>query len=262
MNETLLKSRPYDFVEFGFVVVRDLLPRNLLSDIQRRVHDIVRLRAEYADSISTLNKEGKINQHFTNKLYLGLVIDDIEHHKFIYDHLRHVPELFRLVVNERVLEEVQNCLGLKREDALSVSNVQLRIDRPNDPWKENLGWHQDSVYFNSMSRTGWSLGLWTPVFNCDLDLGPPTLIIGSHRHGRIKHVSVKHGLSESPYLNIDSSQTFLSSGKEISIYLNAGDVLLFDLDLIHRSSRNQTLNSIRWSIQARYHVMEGSIKNA
>ena len=35
-----------------------------------------------------------------------------------------------------------------------------------------------------------------------------------------------------------------------------GDVVLFDMNLIHRSGANKSLNKIKWSAQARYHVLD------
>ena len=32
--------------------------------------------------------------------------------------------------------------------------------------------------------------------------------------------------------------------------------MLFDMDLIHRSGENKSLNKIKWSAQARYHILE------
>lgn len=49
-------------------------------------------------------------------------------------------------------------------------------------------WHQDQFYFPFDDT--WTLGMWMPLVDCSLDMGPLRFIAGSHRYGNLEGMSI------------------------------------------------------------------------
>ena len=122
------------------------------------------------------------------------------------------------------------------------NNLQVRIDLPGEDEYLFDHWHQD---YPSAMVSQHGCVLWIPLNDITMDMGPGELLAGSHRRG-LQRVRLQEGR----YFAIDDKD-FLASCPSVCIEVEAGDVVVFDLMLAHRSSRNVSSRP-RWTATFRY----------
>ena len=127
-----------------------------------------------------------------------------------------------------------------------IGEHQFRIDEPNDELY-TLQWHQDAPYYPQSHAGKESIVVNICVQNGYENMGVPLLIKGSHSDGLIEEVRGDNK-SKVTQKTIPSNYT---ENKAVSIVeLKIGDVVIYDLNLIHRSGCN-TSQKARFSILGR-----------
>lgn len=102
--------------------------------------------------------------------------------------------------------------------------------------------HQDAAYLQDADDV-WTA--WLPVGACPLELGPLSLLPGSHRQGLRPHANVDRN---GPVIGIDLPADLAWHSAD----LEAGDVLLFSALTVHRALPNVTADRLRVSVDYRY----------
>lgn len=237
-----------DFKRHGFVLLRGLLSGSEeLTNLQKAIWSTVSLRSKAKPKFE--------NREAIDSTLIELYRQDPRHVSFVYDVLKYSPALSKLLASKQLLDEVGKLFGVGPEPIV-LNNLNLRVDMPGKDWTENLPWHQDWPYNNPLYRLGNSFASWVAVFDVPGSCGPMELKIGSHVIGEVEPEKVRQAgdhkrLDEYIYqvpVSISDSVEF----ENIQPELRAGDVILFDLALVHRSGINSS-PLIRWSAQARYH---------
>jgi ectoine hydroxylase-related dioxygenase (phytanoyl-CoA dioxygenase family) len=237
-----------DYTKSGFVILRDLFDSSLeLADLQDAISSTVALRSERA--VTSIDRE------IMDGELIELHRTDPRHVSFVYDVLRYSPALSRLLMSKRILKIIGEIFGAS-PDNIVANNLNLRVDMPGQDWSENLPWHQDWPYNNPLYLQGNSLASWVAIFDVPVLTGPMELKVGSHVVGEVPPEKIPHKGGHKRQDNyvyqvpaeISDSVEF----EKVQPSLRAGDVILFDLALVHRSGINLS-SLVRWSAQARYH---------
>lgn len=238
----------------GFVLFRGLLAdAPELKRLQEAILKTVELRANRAPNTRTPRPVDRLSN---DRVLIDLFRDNPKNVSFVYDVLRYAPELSNLLNSEPLLREVGNVFG--GPSALVVANnLNLRVDMPGQDWTENLPWHQDWPYNNPLYLFKNSIAAWIAVFDVPIEVGPMVLKVGSQEVGEIQPEKVPHKGKQDRQdhfvYQVPDSISCNPKFPEVQPALKAGDLILFDLTLVHKSGINVSADMIRWSAQARYH---------
>lgn len=169
---------------------------------------------------------------------------------YLNDNLNLLPSLNAVFADKEVVLLTKKILGLENKP-LIVNNHRLRLQIPSNDHVANLPWHQD-IHYNNIKRSK-SLVFWISLGNIDQEMGPVIIKSRSHKIKKIKKfLFVKPNGGKVPSVNVkEISDKFY---KEVTFPTDSGDVLIFDLKLVHASGLNKSKNKIKWSAQARFHV--------
>ncbi|MGZ7033098.1 MAG: phytanoyl-CoA dioxygenase family protein [Thermoanaerobaculia bacterium] len=245
------------FREDGIVFAPAAVRRDDLQAFQRRIAEIVWARHKsYVGETTQLTVPetpfGPVDASLLDAMLLELRERSPKHQSFVYDVVRTMPELWRLVTCDSITELVRRCFGLQHSRSVGISDTQLRIDGPRDVWDETLPWHQDYPYIPLVTEQ-CTLVIWIAVFDCSTELGPPQLLTGTHRWGALEHVEVPSANGRRlvhkipPAYETRADQIPPTVGE-----FRAGDAVVFDICTVHRSGVNATKSRIRWTATCRY----------
>lgn len=234
------------FVDSGYAYWKGLADAASLRSVQRAITRLVEER-----SGQPIEGEGAALRKRIDATLLRLHKSGPAHKSFIYDTLPHLPEVVSLACSPSVLSAVKHCLGVDQDSLVTFINVNLRIDLPGADWEHNLPWHQDYPYRNKLYARGASVVLWMPIFDCPRSVGPVEVQPGSHRLGEVSTVEIPRSIG-APHWTIPENVLQKNPIDGIQYEMSAGDALLFDILLVHRSGRNNDDERVRWSLQARY----------
>ena len=176
---------------------------------------------------------------------------------YINDNINLSPSLQKILISDKILSLICKIQKVKKED-LIFNNSRFRVQIPNNDKVSNLPWHQDSHY-NKIKDTK-SIVVWTSISKISKEMGPIIFKIASHKLGQQKKKIVKKpngGIAHT----ININNTKLKKLKSISLETEPGDIILIDMDSVHTSGINTTLNKIKYSAQARYHVIKNFVNN-
>lgn len=212
-----------DFTSDGYLVVRDLLPRNHLSDIQEAIHLLAG-----TDDLPSLRE--------ANPGHYGRVYDSLS-----------VSAVVAQTITSPVLAMAGELLSAWPEE-LGVTGQMVRMDPPRDT-RNNLDWHQEYRYYEQTWPEN-SLVVWFPVNDHD-GLGGIEVAKGSH----------KYGLFDAEYTRTFSDQYAVDSDVVTKfetevVDARPGDVVFFHMLLLHRTAENEG-DQVKLSGGYRLHKMSG-----
>ena len=151
-----------------------------------------------------------------------------------------------LFCNDQVLALIAQVFNVDAS-TLIVSEYQFRVDEPHDKLY-TLDWHQDGAYYDQ-DRDGKSgIVINVCIQDCNKNMGTPHLIKGSHKKGELS--LTKYAKQESNSLQYNTDAKHISEHNIITLEPKIGDVVLYDMNLIHRSGFN-TSTKARFSAIAR-----------
>jgi ectoine hydroxylase-related dioxygenase (phytanoyl-CoA dioxygenase family) len=139
---------------------------------------------------------------------------------------RHVEVFRNLAVDPRLLDLVEALLGTPEIDCF-LSQFIFKV-----PGALGQPWHQDAFYF-PFDR-GPQIGAWLAVTKTTLDNGPLWILPGSHREGVHDVVPDRREHANHAYVEIVDHDMSAA----VPALLEAGDLLLFHSNLMHRSTDN------------------------
>ena len=241
-----------DFASFyatnGYVVMKDIIPRKRIDSL---LENICKLYCKFGDDADFFEDENKPWQTelFHEKL-IELRKNNPEEFGAIYDSLKTSLSLTQLVSDDKVFDNVAKLLKIKTSD-LSISEPMCRLDVPNDN-RNALDWHQERSFF-PQNRDGMNgLVSWIPLTDITDEMGAIHISPKSHLEGQLK-LSSNDKKDTSYTTQIPVPEKFIEKYDDVTVPVNAGDAVFFNMLLFHRSGQN-TSKQIRFAIQARFHT--------
>ncbi len=215
------------------------------DDLIKKIHHIVSLLAKKYNLESPDEDLDKIEDKI---IELNLINKRIG--GFINDSMNASPELMKLFNCDRIKRLANDFFDIRNVDLLS-NNLRFRVQIPGHDNISNLPWHQDSHY-NNMYNYNQSLVIWLSINSIYGKSGPIVFKKGSHAYKQLPRVDYTkpNGLKA---FTIPDKYILDSTFEDSSIDTKTGDILLIDVNLIHRSGFNESTNKIKLSSQARFH---------
>ena len=160
----------------------------------------------------------------------------------LYDACKRMPSMHAIAYQSQMLETLR-FVGCK---APAVADVNFRIDsRSREQYL--FGWHQD-YWFSMGSKNG--LVAWMPLTDITEDLGGLEVISDVFTDRRI--YDVRGGGKFDSYADLIVLDEAIPSEHAKPARVEAGDILLFRFDVLHRSLPVLSALKSRWTVQARY----------
>ena len=132
-----------------------------------------------------------------------------------------------------VLDAVESLLG---PDLLAF--LLMFIYKPPRLESSVHPFHQDALYF-PFEPQSLCCGVWIPLDDVDADNGTLEIVPGSHRRELIAH-EVREGINFGALAATEVEGNEEEHAHSIPIEMPAGDCLLFDTHMLHRSGGNRT----------------------
>ncbi len=235
--------------EAGYVILRGIVKPDLI-------------RTLYEATVRLLHKHSAVQITWSDE---AAPWSDRAFHEAMMDLRQRAPEWFGALYDSAqtsvALQRV-GCDGfltraaatLLGEDpsGLSTTGYMLRMDAPGDN-RNRLEWHQESSYYRQNACSDHAIVAWMPMQNLSIDHGPIEVCPGSHRAGRIEVASSgKKDYRTSQQYEVPDD--LVARHDVVPVLAQAGDAVLFHMDLFHRSGRN-TSGEFRFTAATRYHRM-------
>ena len=236
------KSKLKDYEKFGFVVIKNLIPKKKLAEI---IQSVLINTKKYA-KLSNL----KTNQNLDD-LLLNLRKKNKSNFGLLFDSMQTLGKIYQVFMDDKTLEYVSKVLKVKK-NLITFTDPALRLDPPND-YRNSLGWHQDSSYCRQNIDGNKGSVLWLPLRNLSKNMGRLQFIKSSHRIGTLNRKKIRNKQFSSQQRLIP--ENLIPKKSEImEVDLKLGDALFMSLNLVHRSGHNIS-KKFRLSIIGRYHNM-------
>ena len=175
---------------------------------------------------------------------------------YLNDNINLSPSLQKVLTSKKILNFLSHFLNVNKNNII-FNNTRFRIQIPNNDQISNLPWHQD-CHYNSIKDTN-SIVVWISISDISERMGPIIFKKQSHKFGEQKKIIIKKKNGGVAY-TLNSQSTELRKLKNISIETKSGDVILIDMNSVHTSGKNQTFDKVKYSAQARYHLVK-ALKN-
>lgn len=239
------------YQEKGYVVVRNAASAAHLHDLYHLVTSVL---SKHCPDLPSFKQRDPWSDTAFHEAMLRFRHEQPEEFGYLFDTVQTSIALWRLG-SDKKLSEVAAFLMNDEENGLSVTDMLLRMDAPQDK-RNKLEWHQDSSYFrqNDKGENGCVCSI--SLLDLTLSHGPLEVLPGSHSLGRIDVVSTGKTnaiTSEQFRIPAEKIQSFTTQ----QVLLNAGDAIFFNFDLVHRSGFNSS-GFFRFTAIARYHRMLAS----
>lgn len=230
------------FDEQGYVILKGVFKAPELDTVRA---DLNRLVDREADKLMAA---GRVSERFEKAPFETRLFRLYEHNLDVapksFRRELHVPGLFAVFFNARVLDLVSQFLG---SEVRLYPNYTVRPKFPEWEGTEVL-WHQDGGYTAGGDRGVSDLkmvNVWAPLVPAHTHNGCMEFAPGTHRLGVVPHERRQH------YLEIASDQLSRYVGETVAVELDPGDAVLFHNLLFHRGLPNLS-DGIRWSCDWRY----------
>ncbi len=239
------KKINYDYLlkKNGFFILKNVLLKKNFKEIENLITNTAKIYTK------TKIKNFKFNnKNFHNELINLRSQNNNQFSKF-FDSLQTSTLAYNFWLNKRILKIVKNILNCKFEE-ISATDFRIRLDSPVDT-KNDLEWHQDSSYFRQNKNALNGLVCWVPLTNLTMDMGPLEILDKSHKFGFINVTkSKKFGTTQR---KIDNK--FIKSENLKKFELKLGDIMILNINMIHRSGKNNS-KVFRMSNICRFHKID------
>ena len=244
MTQGLSFQQVEQFQDDGFLIVRDLLPRDavdpLIGDIERKVDDWI---VEAVARGILHPRDTFVEASFETRL--ALASNRSSEPSWMWEQIQSkrnkTAGMFTLRTWPTLLDVAESLLG---PEILAHPQTVLRAKLP-DQEETVVPWHQDLAYLIP-EKAGDTLvvNFWIPLVDATTENGCLQVIRGSHQAGLLPH-------EEKITIYVGVSDADLPSGEIVTCDVNVGDAVLTMERLLHRSIPNMT-DTIRWSVDSRY----------
>lgn len=213
--------------EHGYVVIQSLVHPEILEKIRDQILDIFETGFGVSDGGFNLLRDAYSDERK-------------EIWKFFAKRMAYVPALLTATGADSVCATLR-LLGL--EKPIISTHPEVRTDMPRDIQYQQP-WHQDWRYGQSSMN---SVTIWTPLHDMCSELGPVSLLPGTHKEGLYPY---KERLAPRAFV-IDLESVELPLEKMVQANILFGESIIFSQMLVH-GSMNNISNSPRLSFQMRY----------
>jgi len=229
----------------GFALVKGYLSDNIeFKKFKNEYYNLVCIRAkEHNICISDESSES------INQAVMQLDAINKKTSAFFNDALNASPALFQLLSSENIKKLAPIAFG-KKDDTILINNYRARIQIPGHDEVSNLSWHQDSHY-NNFYLFENSIVVWISVSDIGWEEGPIVFKKGSHVLKQVPREEYKKPNGHIVYTVADRYSKH-SDFPEQSIQTKSGDVVLIDMNVLHKSGDNLSGN-VKLSLQCRCH---------
>ena len=264
MSDTKTTGRNGDqvrrFLEDGFFIVRDLLPRAAIQPL------IDELKEKVDEAVHAVVEQGVLDPAHTFadapfETRLASVCKACsernwawEHYfaeKNIHDQIQkpRTAGMFELRTWPSLLDVVESIIG---PEILAHPQFNIRTKLP-DQVETVLPWHQDLAFVNSEEAGDTLLvNCWIPLVDARAENGCMQMMRGTHGLPLLPH-DLRVPLPNGKHcVGIDDRD--LPDCEVVTGELNAGDVLLTTERVLHRSLPNVS-ETVRWSVDTRYSAL-------
>lgn len=231
------------FRKKGYLVVRNLLPQKKIHLVKKSINSVL---IKLFD-----NQYPHLKRISFNKKLIYLRKKNPKSFSKLFDTLQTCSSLYNLV-DEKFLKIIARLIR-QNVSNITMTDIGLRLDPPHDT-RNTLEWHQDSSYYrqNNLGKNG--LVVWAPITKLDLNMGPLEFLENSFRIGTLKVKKKRSKLRFGSSKREINQKRLKKFNKILTSKLNVGDVLVMNLDMVHRSGKN-TSNNVRISFLIRFHNM-------
>jgi hypothetical protein len=235
-----------EFLARGFVRLRGFydLEREI-EPIQRDIHAIIGiLLAKYG-----LPSADPFDPARFDAGYSALLASDRRRAGEVYDAVKHIPALLRLVATERHERLFRELRGTDLPGVAS-GGFGIRIDNPGEE-RFRADWHQE---YPTQLRSVDGITLWTSLVPVTEDMGPVRFCPGSHRLGmlRVHTRDPANPDKTGAYgLILENRDEIVARFEQEAPLVDPGDLILIDYAVLHASGHNRSSRS-RWTLQMRW----------
>lgn len=242
LNKKIIFARSF-FKSNGYLIVRNSFKKSLIKEISKTiVYSLNKYIKLDPKKIRSLN-----DPYFHKKLIL-LRKKSSKKFALFFDTIQTSSPFFRFWNSNEILNVIEK-ISKTKHNFLSTTDILTRFDSPIDR-KNQLEWHQDSAYFRQNSDSKNAVNCWAPFINCTFDMGPLEFLDKSHKLGLLKYRKKRFANFGSLRRDIDYKK--IKNLKIKQFELSAGDLLLLNMDIVHRSGFNNS-KKMRISGLCRYH---------
>ncbi len=219
-----------DFERAGYAVLRGLVGHEYYSDVRRDLTELAeRLSGEQRQDI--------------DQAWNHLRATDRRAGSLLYNAAKLLPSVHRIAACDKVLGGLRT-LGM---GAPAIVDVNFRIDSSGEE-KFLFGWHQD-YWFSICSPA--AIVAWIPITAVRTrENGGVEVVPRDATGGRI--LKTRTSDKYTSYADAVLIDEPVPEGERASFDMNAGDVLFFRFDVLHRSLPVLTEDRSRWTLQVRY----------
>jgi hypothetical protein len=226
MQPALSEEQWASYDKNGYLELGKVLPDDELSDLQRRLDDIMLGQADvdYDRMLMQLDSEtgryedaGVQSNGWKGATLAYRKIQNLEH-----------DPLFRRYLEKTLFREI--CARIYGSDSPVACYRAMFMNKPANQGTI-LPWHQDAwTYLDRQPE----ITVWTAIDPATIANGCVQVIPGSHKLGR---VNPSHG---SGYLTQEQTDRFCPENEIVYLELKPGEVVLLHNWLLHRSDVNRT----------------------
>lgn len=234
----------------GFVIFKNIIPKKIIYNFKRDIYFCSK-KLYFKYSNNKICKIINFSPYNFDKYLLLAKKENLDVvTKSVYDLSKKINSLYQIAVLPKVQTLIKKIMGTNAS-AILDKGMGVRIDYPGDKYyKARL--HTD---YHSQLGSQNGLVMYVPIHKIIKKMGPVILFSKSHLSGvhdcMVDLEKVKKGLTNDPYF-IEITKKKLNTYKKKNLYINEGDIALFNMNLLHESGNNITKDKIRWSLIVRY----------
>ena len=235
----LSQSEIEEYRSQGFLVLKNKIDPEALETARKLIVELVnKFARDYL-------RDGKISSLYEDETFERRLAKINEEHEIETRNWRLIaelgtPESFRLVVHPEILDIIELLIG---PEIAWTSSYSVRPKLPKHELTA-FPWHQDSQYYGEKTRHIHVVSVWIPPVDVDERNGCLYVIPKSHTWGLLKGARGEDR-------NVRTFEDVEKRGEEVLLPMKKGDILLFSNLLFHTSKYNTT-NTVRWSVDLRY----------
>ncbi len=225
----------------GYLVLRQCINPDDLSSARVLIDELVNRHARelyQAGKISSLHE----GESFERRMVVINEEAGFKTRNWDVTEVSDSPELYPLILHPVILDSVESLLGSE------IAWTGSYAARPKIPQHELTAfpWHQDSQYYGEPTKHLHIVSVWIPLVDGDERNGCLYIIPGSHKWGILKG-------ERAADRNIRTFEDVEKKGEPVALPMRAGDILFFTNLTFHTSKLNST-DKVRWSVDLRYVV--------
>jgi len=214
-------------------------------NLKNKIYELVCIKASQYKIQNPQNSSDSVNEAIMSLYSINSSIGG-----FLNDTLNASPELFKLTNSDYFIELARKIIG-NESSCILINNIRIRVQIPGCDDISNLPWHQDSQY-NNLYKDNNSIVIWTSLNDINQEIGPVVFKKGSHKLKKLPNVEFKKPNGQVVF-SLQEKYINNSDFDEQSFETKNGDVVLIDMNVIHRSGENKSNNSVKFSLQCRCH---------